>query len=79
MDIDYIKQVNFIYRELMVERLGNINKKQCYVDLFKCLHKNRVPYTVKDSGVLFTLNDLEQRIVYKLHEIISKYEQPDRK
>ena len=54
----------FQYRELMVERLGKINKKQCYVEVFKYLHKSGVPYTVKEAGVLFTLNNLEQHVVY---------------
>ena len=75
MDIEYIRRINFQYRELMVERLGKINKKQCYLELFKYLHTNGVPYTIKDNGVFFTLNDLEQTVVYKLDEIISKYEQ----
>ena len=74
MDIEYVKRINFQYRELMVERLCKINKKQCYLDLFKYLHKNGVPYTVKDSRVFFTLSELEQSVVYKLDEIISKYE-----
>ena len=39
MDIEYVKQTNFQYRELLVDRLGKINKKQCYLDLFKYLHK----------------------------------------
>jgi hypothetical protein len=54
--------------------LGKIKKKQCYLELFKYLHTNGVPYTVKDSGVFFTLNELEQSVVYKLDEIIAKYE-----
>ena len=63
----------------MVEKLERINKKQCYLELFKYLHKHGVPDTIKESGVFFTLNDLEQSIVYKLDEIISKYEQSGRK
>ena len=74
MDIEYVKRINFEYRELLVDRLGTINNKQCYVDLFTYLRKNGVPYIVKDSGVIFTLNDLEQRVVYQLDEIIAKYE-----
>ena len=74
MDIEYVKRINFQYRELMVERLGKINKKQCYVDLFKYLHTNGIPYTIKEAGIFFTLNDLEQRVVYQLDEIITKYE-----
>ena len=74
MDIGYVERINFQYRELMVERLGKINKKQCYLDVFKYLHTNGVPYTVKDSGVFFTLNELEQSVVYKLDDIMTKYE-----
>ena len=74
MDRECIRRIIFQYRELLVERLGKINKKQCYLDLFEYLHKNVVPYTVKDSGVFFTLSELEQSVVYKLDEIISKYE-----
>ena len=36
--------------------------------------KNGVPYTIKEAGVFFILNDLEQSVVYKLDEIITKYE-----
>ena len=74
MDIEYVKRINFQYRELMVARLGNINKKQCYIELFKYLHTHGVPYTIKEAGVFFTLNDLEQSVVYQLDEIITKYE-----
>ena len=35
--------MNFRYRELMVERLGKISKKQCYLKLFKYLHTNGIP------------------------------------
>ena len=75
MDTEYVKRINFQYRKLLVDRQGNINKKQCYLELFKYLHTNGVPYTIKESGVFFTLNELEQRILYKLDEIITKYEQ----
>ena len=74
MDIEYIQRINFQYRELLVESLGMINKKQFYVDLFNYVHTNGVPYTVKDNGVFLTLNDLEQSVVYKLDEIITQYE-----
>ena len=40
MDIEYVKRINFQYRGLMVERLGKINNKQCYLELFKYLHKH---------------------------------------
>ena len=73
MDIEYVKQINFQYRELMVERLGKINKKQCYLELFKHMHKNGITYTIKESGVYFHVNGLE-RVVYQLDEIITKYE-----
>ena len=73
MNIEYVKRINFQYRELMVARLGKINKKQCYV-FFKYLRTNGIPYTIKESGVFLTLNDLEQTVVYKLDDIISKYE-----
>ena len=43
MSIEYVKRINFQYRELMVERLGKINKKKCYLEMFKYLHKNGVP------------------------------------
>ena len=72
MDINYIQRINFQCRELMVDRLSKNDKKQCYLDLFKHLHQNGVPY-VKDSAVFFTLNEREQSVVYKLHEIITKY------
>ena len=72
MDINYIQRINFQCRELMVDRLIKNDKKQCYLELFKHLHKNGAPY-VKDSGVFFTLNEREQSVVYKLHEIITKY------
>ena len=58
----------------MVERLGKISKKQCYLKLFKYLHTNGIPYSIKEAGDFFTLNDLQQRVVYKLDEIITKYE-----
>ena len=74
MDIEYAKRINFQYRELMVDRLGKIKNKQCYLDLFKYLHASKVPYTIKESGVFFTLSDLEQSVVYKLDEIITKCE-----
>ena len=74
MDINYIQRIDFQHRELMVDRLSKIGKKQCYLELFKYLHKTGVSYTVKDSGVFFTLNELEQSVVYKLDEIITKYE-----
>ena len=74
MDIEYIRRINFQYRELLVERLGKIDKKQCYLELFKYLHTHGIPHTINESGVFFTLNDLEQSVVYKLDEIISKYE-----
>ena len=74
MDIYYIQRINFQYRELMVDRLSNIDKKQCYLELFKYLHTNGVSYTAKDSGVFFTLNELEQSVVYKLDDIMTKYE-----
>ena len=74
MDIEYFKQINFQYRELMVARLGKTNNKQCYLELFKYLHKHGAPHTVKESGVFFTLNDLEQRVVYQQDETITKYE-----
>ena len=79
MNIEYVKRINFQYRELIVDRLSNINKKQCYLELFKNLHENGVPYTNKESGVFFTLNELEQSVVYELDKIISKYEQPGHK
>ena len=79
MDISYDKQINFQYRELMVGRLSFINKKQCCLDLLRYLHTNGIPYTIKEAGVFFTLNDLEQSIVYQLDEIITKYEQPGHK
>ena len=79
MGIEYVRRINFQYREMMVDKLGKIDNKQCFLELFKYVHTKWVPYTVKEAGIFFTLNDLEQRIVYKLHEIISKYEQPDRK
>ena len=74
INIEYIKRINFQYKELMVERLGKIKKKQWYLELFKYLHTNGVPYTVKDSAVLFTLNELEQTVVYELDNIVTKYE-----
>ena len=58
----------------MVDRLSKINKKECYLELFKYLRTNIVPYTIKYTGVFFTLNDLQQSVVYQLDEIISKYE-----
>ena len=73
MGIEYVKRINFLYRELLVDRLGNINKKPCYWVVFKYLHKNGVPYTIKESGFFFTLNELEQSVVYKLDKIITKY------
>jgi len=79
MDIEYVKRINFQYRELMVDRLSNINKKQCYHDLFRYLRTNGIPYTIKEAVVFFTLNDLEQSIVYQLDEIITKYEHPGQK
>ena len=74
MDIDYIKQVNFEYRETVVDRVGKSDNKQCYLELFKYLCKHGVPYTIKEAGVFFTLNDLEQSVVYKLDETITEYE-----
>ena len=74
MDIEYIRRINCQYRELLVERLGKINKKQCYLEPFKYLHTNGVPYTIKESGVFFTLNDLIQTVVYELDKIITKCE-----
>ena len=50
-------------------------KETVLLGLFKYLRTNGVPYTIKESGVFFTLNELEQRILYKLDEIITKYEQ----
>ena len=74
MDIEYVKPINFEYRELLVDRLGKINNKQCYVDVLTYLHKHGVPYTLEDSGVLCTLNELEQSVVDELDTIITKYE-----
>ena len=79
MDISYDKQINFQYRELLVGRLSFINKKQCWLDLSRYLHANGIPYTIKEAGVFFTLNNLEQSIAYQLDEIITKYEQPGQK
>ena len=73
MNIEYVQRINFQFRELMVERLGKISKKQWYLEVFKYMHTNGIPYSIKEAGV-FTLNDLEQRVVYKLDEIITKYE-----
>ena len=74
MHINYIKKIIFQYRVMLVDRLGKIDNKQCYLELFKNLYKNGVPYTIKEAGVFFTLNDLEQSVVYQLDEIITKYE-----
>ena len=79
MNIEYVKRIHFQYRELMVERLGEISQKQCYLELFKYLHTNGIPYYIQEAGVLFTLKDLDQRVVYKIDKIISKYAQPDHK
>ena len=62
MDIEHVKRINFEYRELMVARLGKTNKKRCYVELVWYLHKNRVPYTIQEVGVFFTLNELDQSV-----------------
>ena len=74
MDIEYVRRINFQYREMMVDRLGKIDNNQWYLELFKYLHTNGLPYTIKESGVFVTLNDLEQSVVYQLDEIITKYE-----
>ena len=74
MNIEYVKRINFQYRELQFERLGKITRKKCYLELFKYLRTNGILYSIKEAGVLFTLNDLEQRVIYKLDEIITKYE-----
>ena len=79
MHINYIKKINFQYRVMLVDRLGKIDNKQCYLELFKYLYKNGVPYTIMEAGIFFTLNDLEQGVVYKLDDSISKYEQPGHK
>ena len=79
MDIEYVKRIHFHYRELMVDRLSKINKKQCYVDLFKFLRTHGVPYTKKEAGIFFTLNDLEQGVVYQLDDIITRDEQSGHK
>ena len=44
MGIEYVKQLNYQYRDLLVERLGQISKTQCYLELFKYLHKNGIPF-----------------------------------
>ena len=79
MDIEYVKRINFQYRELIVDRLSNINKIHCYHDLFKYLHTKGIPYTIKEAGVFFTLNNLEQSIMHQLDKTITKDEQPGQK
>ena len=74
MDIEYVKRINLEYREMMVDSLGKTKRKQCYLKLSTYLHTHGIPYTIKESGVFFTLNGLEQTVVYKLEEIITKYE-----
>ena len=75
MDIELIRRIHFQYRELLVDSLSKIDNKQCYLVLFKYLHSNGIPCNVKKkSGVFFTLNLLEQSVVYKLDEVITKYE-----
>ena len=74
MSIEYVKRINFQYRELKFDRPGKIKRKKCYLELFKYLRTNGISYSIKQAGVLFTLKDLEQRVIYKLDEIITKYE-----
>ena len=51
MSIEYINKINLEYREIMVNRLGNIDNKECDLEVFKYLHKQIPHYTVDDFGV----------------------------
>ena len=38
MGIEYVRRINFQYREMMVDKLGKIDNKQCFLELFKYVH-----------------------------------------
>ena len=54
MNIANVKNINLRHTELLVRRIGDIENRECYFELFEYLVKNKGDWTTHSNGMFAT-------------------------
>ena len=63
------------YKMRILQRIKRMKTKSCQIDIFKCITKCKIKYTVNQSGVFFNLTTCSDDIVEEIDRILKTYAQ----
>ena len=64
------------YMHFMVRRLAAVNKRRCYIEVFRLIIEHKVAYTVYLNGVFFNLSSLPDELVLLIDDTLNHNRSP---
>jgi len=65
---------NLSDKEMIVRRIGDIQDKKCYIDLFKLLIKKNISYMKNKNGIFFNVSILSDDVLNIIDNILTYHE-----
>ena len=62
------------YKMRIMQRIKKMKTKSSHIDIFKCIIKGKIKYTVNQNGVFFYLTTCSDDIVEEIDRILKTYE-----
>ena len=61
------------FKKDLIRRIGLIKKKKVYIEIFRVIVDNNIPYTLNGNGVYFNLSVIDDGII-EIAQIVKKYQ-----
>ena len=62
------------FKKDLIRRIGLIKKKKVYIEIFRMIVDNNIPYTLNGNGVFFNLSVIDDDIIAQIAQIVKKYQ-----
>ena len=62
------------FKKDLIRRIGLIKKKKVYIEIFRVIVDNNIPYTINNNGIFFNLSFIDDDIIAQIAQIVKKYQ-----
>ena len=72
--MDNAKQkLTLSFKKDLIRRIGLIKKKKVYIEIFRVIVDNNIPYTLNGNGIFFNLSAIDDGIISQIDIVVKKY------
>ena len=72
--MEEVKQkLTLSFKKDLIRRIGLIKKKKVYIEIFRVIVDNNIPYTLNGNGFFFNLSAIDDGIISQIDIVVKKY------